>query len=394
MTRELPCGKAWIEPEDIKAVGEALKGDPLGTPSPVERFEGEFAELVGARHAVAVSSGAAGLQLAVLACSPEGGGRWITTPNAFVSTMNATVNAGGTPVLVDIHPETFLIDQAQVAAALERCQGKAVVAGVLPVHFAGLPVQMEAIARVARPHGVRVIEDAGLGLGAIWEDTRGQGHTVGDCAFSDATVFALDPLRPGSGSEGGLITTQDGDLARRLRELRDHGLVHDGGSLPHAPGPWYYEVRELGFDARMTDLQAALGRSRLARLGDEVQRKRELALAYDRALEGLDGVTLQRQPKYAISSYALYVVRIDFAKFSRTRRALVESLREKGIRAEVHFVPVHLQPYYQKRFGFTDGQFPMAEQYYEEALSLPLFAQMTPKDVTRVVDAVRAILLD
>ena len=393
MTSTIPCSKPLIEQADIDAVVAALSAGELSRGTVVPAFEEAFADLVGAQHAVAVSSSTAGLHLAtVVSGGDEKGARWISTPNTFVRTINAVVHGDGVPVLVDINPDTFLVDIAQLVAALERHEGKLLVGGVLPVHFAGMPVNMESLARVTKKSGVRVIEDASYALGAMWEDSRGELHTVGDCAFSDMTIFAFDPNKAITTGEGGMVTTNDAELADRLRLLRDHGVVRDAASLPDAPGPWYFEMRELGFNFRMSDLNAALGMAQLDRLPAFIARRRDLALRYDRLLAGLAGVTPQRQPRYAMSSYTFYVVRIDYEKVGETRLTVVESLKDRGIETSVHYVPLHLHPYFQERYGFTEGLFPMAERYYQEALSLPLHPGMEDSDVDRVVDALSHVL--
>jgi dTDP-4-amino-4,6-dideoxygalactose transaminase len=384
MSPEFPCDKAVITDDDVAAVSRVLRSGTLSRGPVVAEFETAFADLVGARHAVAVSSGTAGLHLATFALNAAPDTRWISTPNTFVRTVNAVVHGGGVPVLVDINPETWLVEIAQLSQALERHRDKKAVAGVIPVHFAGLPVNMEALARLTKPHGVRVIEDASYALGAIWEDTRGTSHTVGDCAYSDLTVFSFDPNKPITTGEGGMITTNDDELAGRLRILRDHGVVRDPIRLPDAPGPWYYEMRELGFNFRLSELQAALGLSQLSRLAANVQARRDLALVYDRCFAEVEAVTPQRQPKYAMSPYTFYIVRVDFTHYGRTRAGVVARLAERGIQTGVHYVPLHLHPYYQQRFGFTEGQFPMAEQYYEEALTLPMYPGLAPDEAERI----------
>lgn len=392
MTREIPCGMASITPEDIAAVTAVLESRRLSRGPVVDRFEAAFADLVGAIHAVAVSSGTAGLHLATFALSAEPGARWISTPNTYVRTLNAVVHGGGQPVLVDINPDTWLIDVPKLAEALERHRDKAPVAGVIPVHFAGLPVNMEALARLTKQHDVRVIEDASYALGALWEDSRSEPHTVGDCAFSDMTVFSFDPNKPITTGEGGMVTTNDADLADRLRLLRDHGVERDPARLPDAPGPWHYEMRELGFNFRMSDLNAALGVSQLTRLASSVLERREIFGRYEHLFAELEGVTLQRQPKYAMSSCTFVIARVDFTRFGKTRRSVMETLLERGIHTDVHYLPLHLQPYYQARFGFSEGRFPMAEQYYEEALTLPCYPGLEATDVERVVDELRRAL--
>jgi len=392
MTRQIPCGRASITADDVAAVTAVLESRRLSRGPVVERFEAAFAELVGATHAVTVSSGTAGLHLATFALSPEPGARWISTPNTYVRSVNAVIHGGGQPVLVDINPDTWLIDVAKLAEALERHRDKAPVSGVIPVHFAGLPVNMEALARLTKQHGVRVIEDASYALGALWEDGRGEPHTVGDCAFSDMTVFSFDPNKPITTGEGGMVTTNDPDLAARMRLLRDHGVERDPLRLPDAPGPWYYEMRELGFNFRMSDLNAALGLSQLTRLATSVLERREIFGRYEHLLAGVEGITFQRQPKHAMSSCTFVIVRVDFARFGKTRRSVMETLLERGIHTEVHYIPLHLQPYYQERFGFADGQFPMAEQYYEEALTLPCYPGLEASEVDLVVDELKRAL--
>ncbi len=431
MTSEIRCGVAAITADDVAAVTRALESGFLSRGPIVQRFEDAFAEFVGAEHAVAVSSGTTGLHLATYALNVAAGNRWISTPNTFVRTVNAVAHGGGTPVLVDIHPDTWLVDLAQLTSAIERHNDPSAatpasskggvsnennendenskadadaaeaaarerdakkVAGVLPVHFGGLPVNMEALARVAKPRGVYTIEDASYGLGAMWEDSRSETRTVGDCSYSDMTVFSFDPNKTITTGEGGMVTTNNPELATRLRLLRDHGVERDLSKLPNAPGPWHFEMRELGFNFRMSDLNAALGLSQLGRLAGSVQRRRDHALVYDQLLGDFEGVTLQRQPKYAFSSYTFYVVRVDFAAFGKTRRTVMETLEDRGIYTAVHYVPLHLHPYYQERFGFQDGQFPIAEQYYEEALSLPISAVLEAEDIERVATELRAVL--
>jgi dTDP-4-amino-4,6-dideoxygalactose transaminase len=259
---------------------------------------------------------------------------------------------------------------------------------VVPVHFSGRPADVEGISRVAS--GAAVLEDACHAVGAeVWTPSAGWSR-VGSCAHSAAAVFSFHPVKPLTTAEGGAVVTQDEALARRVRALRTHGIVRDA-ALQEAHGGWYYEMRDLGYNYRITDVQAALGLSQLRRLDDGIARRRRLVAQYREELEGVAGLVLPPVEKDVRSSWHLFPVRIDHPRVGR--RQVFDALRADGIRAQVHYIPVHLQPYYRERFGFAPGRFPAAEAFYDQELSLPLFATMTADDVVRVTGALRRVLV-
>lgn len=382
MLKDLPYARQWIEEEDIRAVMDILRSPWLTQGPAVERFEGALADWCGVKCAVAVSSGTAALHLACIALGLGPGQRLVTSALSFVGSANCALYCGASPDLTDVDPATGNMTADTLEVALQD-QAPTVV---IPVHFGGRPVDMEAITRVAR--GAAIIEDACHAIGAEYLGARGWSR-VGACEHSAATVFSFHPVKPMTTGEGGAILTQDETLAERLRSLRSHGIVRDAVKQAEVGG-WFYEMIRLGYNYRMTDMQAALGIIQLRRLGEGISRRRRLAMLYGQQLNGLESVVLPPPEDNVRSAWHLYPIRIR----SRTasRRTVYEHLRKQGILVQVHYIPIHLQPYYQERLGFRPGRFPRAEAFYEEELSLPLFATMTDEDVFRVSEAVREIL--
>lgn len=382
MLKDLPYSTQWIEEEDVEAVVAVMRSAWLTQGPAVERFEQALAKRCGAHHAVAVSSGTAALHLACLALGLKPGGRLVTSPLSFAASANCGVYCGATPDFADVDPSTGNMTPATLARGLER--GPADV--VVPVHFGGRPAAVEGLARVAS--GAAILEDACHAVGAEVQ-TSGGWSKVGSCDHSAAVVFSFHPVKPLTTAEGGAILTRDDALARKLRALRTHGIVKEPEQQA-AHGGWFYEMRDLGFNYRITDLQAALGSSQLKRLDEGIARRGRLVALYRRELEGVSSAVLPPPEEGVRSTWHLFPVRIHHP--SVTRRQVYDALRAKGIRAQVHYIPIHLQPYYQERFGFGPGQFPAAEAFYEEELSLPLFATMTAEDVVRVSAALREAL--
>lgn len=380
----IPYGRQIIGDEDIRAVEAVLRSDFLTQGPAGPRFERAVAERVGAAHAVAVNSATSALHIACLALDLGPGDLLWTSPNTFVASANCARYCGAEVDFVDIDPETFNI----CADALEAKLAAAARAGRLPkvlvaVHMCGQSPDMARIAGLARAHGVRIVEDASHSIGADY-----LGAPVGNCAHSDITVFSFHPVKIITTAEGGMALTGDAGLAGRMERLRSHGITRDPDLMTHAPdGPWYYQQLELGWNYRMTEMQAALGLSQMDRLDAFVARRRELADAYDAALEGLPLRRPGRQAG-ASSSWHLYVVRLDDAA---RHRATFEALRAAGIGVNLHYIPVHLQPYYRD-MGFGPGDFPAAEDYYARAISIPLHAGLTDAEQTRVVTALREVL--
>lgn len=385
----LPYGRQSLDASDRKAVMRVLRSDHLTQGPEVSRFEEAFARKVGASYAVAVSSGTAALHLAWLAAGLKPGEEVITTPITFAATANAVLYAGGVPRFADIEPATRNLD----AAAVKKMAGPR-TRGVSPVHFAGLPAVTDRKTLGVSAKAV-VVEDACHALGALVR-SGGRWTPVGACADSNMTVFSFHPVKHIATGEGGMVTTRDRALYERLRLLRSHGIEKDPAKLI-APasrrGPWYYEMQELGFNYRMTDLQCALGSSQLTKLDRFVEKRRALAGLYNRLLTPFAGlIRIPVEPAHARSSYHLYAVEIDFEKAGMGRAAVMDELRKDGIGSQVHYIPVPEQPYYLRRFGDQSGRLPHAQAYYARALSLPLFPLMTSADVRRVVASLGRVM--
>jgi perosamine synthetase len=384
--KTLPYGRQWIDEDDVEAVVAALRSDWLTTGPRVEDFEAAFAAKVGARFAVAVSSGTAALHLACLAAGVNPEGAVISTANTFVASVNCVLYCGARPVLVDIDSATLNLDPAGLSRLLADWNLKHRPQAIIPVHFAGQPCAMAQISAIARAHDIAIIEDACHALGSLWQESDGTWRSVGSCSHSELTAFSFHPVKHITTAEGGAITTNRADLYEKLKELRNHGIVRDPDKLSKLDGPWYYEINELGYNYRLSDLQCALGLSQLRKLDKWVQRRRELAFLYDRKLAGLAGLKIPPQPAHVRSSYHLYVVQVAH------RPRVYEMMHQHGVKVQVHYPLVHMHPLYQKRFGFRRGDFPKTEAYYESTLSLPLFPQMHDDDVDYVVEALRIAL--
>jgi UDP-4-amino-4,6-dideoxy-N-acetyl-beta-L-altrosamine transaminase len=388
----IPYGRHSIDEDDISAVVEVLRHGALTQGPKVGAFEQAIADRVGARYAVAVSSGTAALHLACLAAELGPGDRVVTSPNTFVASSNCALYVGAAPAFADIDPETLNISPPALETVLERTEGRV---AIIPVHFGGLPCNMPVIAASAKRKGAMVIEDASHALGATYDD----GSPVGNCRYSDMTIFSFHPVKLIAAGEGGMITTNDERLYRRLIRLRSHGIAradyefvnqyqaYQGNEI----NPWYYEMQELGFNYRITDIQCALALSQLAKLDRFLERRREIAARYDAALAGLANVRLPQQRTRQRSANHLYVLRVDFHAIGKCRSAAMRALADLGVGSQVHYIPVHLQPLYQE-LGFSTSAYPEAEAYYQEALTIPLFFGMTENEVDQVILAVKSVL--
>ncbi|WP_411822951.1 UDP-4-amino-4,6-dideoxy-N-acetyl-beta-L-altrosamine transaminase [Leptospira sp. 'Mane'] len=386
MNKPIPYGRQNISEEDISAVVEVLKSDFLTQGPKIKEFEEKFANYVGAKYAVAVSNGTTALHLAVLALGLKPGGKVITTPITFVASANSVLYADGQVEFVDIDPETALIDLNQVRKLLESSP-KGSYSGIIPVDLAGCPVDLEKARAIADEFGLWILEDACHAPGGYFTSSSGKRELCGNGKYSDASVFSFHPVKHIACGEGGMITTDSKQVYDELLLLRTHGITKDSGKFVSdaseiAQGGWYYEMQELGFNYRIPDILAALGVSQLERADLGLNRRREIANLYDRKFSNLDFIKpltlIKDHPGHA---YHLYVVQVT------NRSKVYESLKALGIYCQVHYIPVHLQPYY-KRLGFKKGDFPFAEQYYEKALSIPMFPSMTDEEVERVAQAV------
>ena len=372
----IPYGRQDIRQEDVDEVVATLRSDFLTQGPRVPAFEKAVASAVGAPHCVAVNSATSALHIACLALGLGKGDLLWTSPITFVASANVGHLCGADVDFVDIDPETFNMSAAALAQKLEAAKAAGRLPKVLmPVHMCGQSADMAAIGALAREYGVAVIEDASHAVGGRYQD-----QTVGACAHSDIAVFSFHPVKIVTTAEGGAATTQSAELAERMRLLRSHGVTRDADLMRgDSHGPWYYQQIELGLNYRLTDLQAALGVAQMRRLDEYVARRNELAQRYDRLLSDLP-VQRPGRDNQAYSAFHLYIVRVDPDR----RRAVFEHLRANGIGVNVHYIPVHTQPYWQ-RFGFGLGQYPAAEDYYARAISLPLYPTMSEDDQDTVV---------
>ncbi len=388
----IPYGRHYIDQDDIDAVTEVLRNGALTQGPAVEAFERAIAEFVGAKYAVAVSSATAGLHLAALVAGVGPGSSLITTPITFVASANAALYAGGDPQFADIDPTTLNLSPDSLRDALTRHPN---TRAVIPVHFGGLPCDMVRIQQVAASSGAVIIEDAAHALGATYPD----GRRVGCCANSLMTVFSFHPVKLIAAGEGGLITTNDFSVYSRLLRLRSHGI--NKASDPfirtelamtgETANPWYYEMQELGYHFRITDIQCALGLSQLRKLDQFIKRRRELAHAYDQAFKEFKNLVPAQPTGRAESSLHLYIVRIDFSSIDISRAKLMNVLRSQGIGTQVHYIPVTDQPVYQ-RLGCRTADYPAAAAYYAEALTIPLYYGLSNEEQGRVINELRGLL--
>lgn len=383
----IPYGKQDISAEDIEEVVAVLRSDFLTQGPKVPAFEEALCRVVGSEHAIAVNSATSALHLACLALGVRPGDRVWTSPNTFVASANCALYCGANVDFVDIDPETYNMDAVALEAKLVSAQAEGQLPKVvIPVHFGGQSCDMELLSGLAERFGFLIIEDASHAIGGQYK-----GRMIGGCQYSDITVFSFHPVKIMTTAEGGICTTNSEHLAKKLSSLRSHGITREPEEMKRkAAEPWYYEQKELGFNYRMTDLQAALGLSQLKRLHLFIERRQALASRYDSLLEGLPLRTPVRK-SYADSALHLYVVRLEGSAQVKSKRQVFEELRELGIGVHVHYIPVHTQPYYEQ-LGFRPGDFPEAEAYYEEALSLPLFYTMTDGQQDRVVEALKTVL--
>jgi UDP-4-amino-4,6-dideoxy-N-acetyl-beta-L-altrosamine transaminase len=376
----LTYGTQWIDAEDVKAVTEVLQSDFLTQGPKVEEFEQALARYCGARFCVAVANGTAGLHISVAALALSAGDEGITSTLSFAASANCLAYNGLTPLLADIRPDTYNLSAEDVE---RRITGRTRV--LIPVHYAGQPADMAALHTVAKTHGLAVIEDAAHAIGSRYED----GSRVGSCLHSDMTVFSFHPVKTITTGEGGAVTTNSEKLCRALRLLRSHGITRDPADFSGAAAPWYYEMQRLGFNYRLTDLQAALGVSQLRKLDGFVQRRRQLVSRYNAAFGGTPHLVPPFERPGVDSAFHLYVLQIDFAGLGLERSEVMTRLRREGIGTQVHYIPIHYHPYYRDRYGTRRGTCPVAESFYERALSIPLYPKMTDKDQDKVIEAVK-----
>ncbi len=383
----IPYGRQDINKTDIQAVVDVLNSDFLTQGPAVPAFEQAISAYCGVQHAVAVNSATSALHLACLALGVGRGDIVWTSPITFVASANCALYCGASVDFVDIDPRTYNLSVEQLQLKLEQArQQNRLPKVVVPVHLCGQPCEMERIHRLSQEFGFKIIEDASHAIGGKY-----QGEAIGSCRYSDITVFSFHPVKIITTAEGGVAVTNQAELAARMQLLRSHGITRDAAQITHEPdGAWYYQQVDLGFNYRMTDMQAALGISQMQRLDVFVTQRHELAKQYDKLLAALP-LTLPWQHPDSYSSLHLYVVRLHLDAINLTHREVFDALRQQNIGVNLHYIPVHTQPYY-KAMGFKDGDFPEAEQYYQEAISLPMFSAMTEEQQKTVCQMLTSII--
>lgn len=375
----LPYGRQWIDEDDIQAVVKILKGDYLTTGPAVGEFEKVVANYVGVKYAVAFSNGTAALHGACFAAGIGNTDEVITTPMTFAASANCVLYQGAKPIFADIDPETYNIDPQKVESLITD-KTKAII----PVHFTGQPVALDEIHQIAKKYNLVVIEDGAHALGATYK-----GQMIG--SLSDMTMFSFHPVKHITSGEGGIITTNNEEYYQKLLQFRSHGITREPNKLIENHGPWYYEMQFLGFNYRMTDIQAALGASQLKKIDKFVDLRKKYVSMYNDAFKEIDEIQIPYQDPKGLSSWHLYIIRLDLEKLSGNRKDIFEALLKENIGVNVHYIPVHLLPYYSQ-LGYQRGICPNAEKLYEEIITLPLFPAMTEDDVNDVISAVNKVL--
>lgn len=383
----IPYGRQSISDEDIKAVVNVLRSDWLTQGPVIKQFEQAVADYCGARYAVAVNSATSALQIACLAAGLGPDDTFWTSPNTFVASANCGLYCGAGVDFVDIDSHTYNLSVERLEEKLVAAQQNGTLPKLLiPVHFSGQSCDMARIADLAKIYGFRVVEDASHAIGGRYRQTA-----IGSCSYSDMTVFSFHPVKIITTGEGGMVLTNSKESYEKLARLRSHGITRDPALMEgDSHGPWYYQEIELGFNYRMTDMQAALGLSQLKRLDEFVARRQQLVDRYNQALSNLPLVLPYQHPD-VYSAFHLYVIRLKLNAMKINRRQVFEELRASGIGVNVHYIPVHTQPYF-RTLGFNAGDFPEAEKYYKNAISLPMFPELSEKDQDYVIDTLRDIL--
>ena len=384
----IPYGRQYINEEEISAVVEVLQGDWLTQGPVICQLEEDVAGYCGARYAIAVSNGTAALHIAALALGIKEGDEGVTSPNTFLASANCIAFCRGIPRFADIDPDTYCVNPKEIEKTITP---KTRV--LIPVHFAGQPCDMGSIRDIAEKRNLYIIEDAAHALGSKWRDKNGVWHKVGSCSHSHLTIFSFHPVKTITTGEGGMILTNDESLAAKCRLLRNHGITRDPSKFINANNtmsraqcsmPFYYEMHELGYNYRLTDFQCALGLVQLRRLDEFIKRRREIWEYYTNELSEIDGFTVPIERESVRSAWHLYVAQVE------RRDELFNYLREKDIGAHAMYIPVHLQPYYQKKYGCKKGDFPNAEVYFDKCFVLPLFPTLKDSEAEYITKTIKA----
>lgn len=372
----IPYGHQYIDKNDIAEVVKVLKSDLITQGPRIEKFESALCKYTGAKYAVVVSNGTAALHIACLAVGIEPGDEVITSPITFVASANCVLYCGGIPVFSDVQEDTFNISPEEIKKKINQ-KTKAII----PVHLAGHPCDMEEIYRIARKSDLIIIEDASQALGSLYK-----GSETGSCRYSDITTLSFHPIKHITTGEGGAVLTNRKDLYEKLLLLRNHGITKDSTKLQKQEGPWYYEQQMLGFNYRITDFQCALGLSQLRKIDDFIDKRRKIVDFYNNELLKIKEIKLPLEKEYVKSSWHIYCLRV---KNTKDRIDLFEKLRSSGLGVQVHYIPVHLQPYYKKVLRYKKNDFPIAEKYYESEITLPIYPKLSKKELKYIVSKVK-----
>ena len=380
--KSIPYGRQNITEEDIKAVVDTLRSDFLTQGPKISEFENAFADYVGSKYAVAVSNGTAALHLCTMALNVKPGDKVITTPITFAASANCVRYCGGEVIFADIDPKTYLLDIKEVEKLL-KASPKGTYKGIIPVDFAGRPVNMEQFRKLANEYGLWLIEDACHAPGGYFVDSKGTKQFCGNGNYADLAIFSFHPVKHIAAGEGGMVTTNNKALYDRIRNLRTHGIQQNPDLRQFNHGIWYYEMQELGYNYRLTDIQASLGLSQLKRANEGLKRRIEIANMYQKALSGNRSII--RMPENVNGhAYHLYVVEFN------NRNKIINELRNFKIITQVHYIPTHLMPYY-RAFGWKEGDLPKAEEYYTKCLSLPMFPSLTNEQFDYIIECLNKL---
>lgn len=380
ITKPIPYGHQHITDEDIAAVINTLKSDYLTQGPQITAFEKAFAVYVGAKYAVAVNNATAGLHLGATVLGVKPGDKVIVTPITFAASANCIRYCGGEVVFCDIDKNTYLMDIQKLEEMLQAAP-RGTYQGIVPVDFAGYPVNLEAFRKLADEYGLWIMEDACHAPGGYFTDNRGEKQYCGNGNYADVAVFSFHPVKHIATGEGGMVTTNSKELYDKLCLFRTHGITKDQAMLYENHGGWYYEMQELGYNYRMTDFQAALGISQLRRADEGLARRQQIAARYNEAFAGIEGIKVPFVGESIYHAYHLYIIQVD------DRKGLYDYLRVNNVYAQVHYVPLHLMPYY-RQLGCKEGDCPVAEEYYRHCLSLPMFPTLTEEEQRYVIEKV------
>ena len=385
MKKIIPYGHQWIDNKDIKEVIKVLKTNWITQGPKVEKFEKAIAKYCKVKYAIAVSSGTVALHLAYLVASIKKGDEVITTPLTFAATANTIVHCGGRPVFVDIKEDTLNIDPEKIEKKITK-KTKAIA----PVDFAGHPCDYDKIRKIAKKYNLLIIEDASHALGAKYKRKK-----IG--SFANMTILSFHPVKHITTGEGGMVLTNNKKFYEALKILRHHGIIKKPLSSANATtgkekGSWYYEIESPGYNYRITDFQCALGISQLKKLDKFIKKRREIVERYNKAFKNIKEIVIPKETEHTKSAWHIYVIQFCLDKLKVSRKKIFEELRKQGIGVQVHYIPLHFQPFYKKKFGYKKGDFPIAEKYYKRAITLPLFPKMMNEEIEKVIEIVKRII--